>query len=134
MFATRRNKRSTRGTSIIEVLAGSIFLIPLALFFVDIASLTMVEQLNEHLAKDAARAAANQLDAAHAHLAAAKAVSMFPLSALVTDVTLECTYKDGSVSAVTTMEARVPAPFWGIGGRKMVAASLQPVVGVPADL
>jgi Flp pilus assembly protein TadG len=126
--------RSQRGTSLMEVLTGALFFIPIALLFIDLGSLTMIEQLNDHLAKDAARAAANQLDETRAKEAALKTVKMFPLSSLVTSVDLKCIYKDGSVSTTVTMDARVPAPFPGLGSKKLIAASFQPVVGTPADL
>lgn len=130
-----KSARRQRGTSLIEMLAGAIFFIPIALFFVNIASLTLVEQLNEHLAKDAARAAANQLDSLTAKQAAEKAVKQFPMSALITKVTLDsCEYKDGAVSVKTSIDAHVPAPMLGFGSKKLVAASFQPIVGQPAPL
>ena len=132
--SSRRGSRNNRGTSLMEVLAGAMFFIPIVLLFMDIGSLTMIEQLNDHLAKDAARAAANQLDETHAKEAAAKAVKMFPLSTLVTNVQVTCTYKGDTVTTQTTMDARVPAPIWGLSGKKLVASSFQPIVGTPAAL
>ena len=134
-YSSRRaNRRNNRGTSLMEVLVGAMFFIPIVLLFMDIGSLTMIQQLNDHLAKDAARAAANQLDETHAKDAAQKAAKMFPLSSLVTNVQVTCTYQNGSVSTVSTMDANVPAPIWGLNGRKLVASSYQPIVGTPANL
>lgn len=135
MFASKRNRRSTRGTSIIEMVVGSCFLIPIALVAVDLASLTMSEQVNDHIARDAARAAANQLDQSTATAAATRAINMFKTNTLIRDVHLDqCIYSDGAVQVKTTVDVKVPAPFFGFSGKKMIAQSFQPIVGQPADL
>jgi Flp pilus assembly protein TadG len=135
MFVSRRNRRNNRGTSLIEMVTGAIFFIPIALVAVDLVSLSMVEQVNDHIARDAARAAANQLDSASATAAAQKTVKMFKVNALIADVHLDkCTYNDGAVQLQTTIDAKVPAPFFGFSGKKMIAQSFQPIVGQPADL
>lgn len=135
MLKNRRNGRSNRGTSLIEVLTGAMFLIPIGLVAVDLVSLSMVEQVNEHIARDAARAAANQLDANSAKQAAQKAVTMYQKNALITNVQVSVlSYSDDAVQLQTTIDARVPAPIFGFGGKKLIAQSFQPVVAKPAEL
>lgn len=135
MFASKRNRRNNRGTSLIEMVVGAIFFIPIGLVAVDLVSLSMVEQVNDHIARDAARAAANQMDSAAAFAAAEKTVKMFKVNALIANVHLdECTYNDGAVRLQTSIDAKVPAPFIGFSGKKLIAQSFQPIVGTPEDL
>lgn len=131
----KRNRRTNRGTSIMEILAGACFLIPIGLVAVDLVSLAMAETVNEHIARDAARAAANQLDDASAKQAAQKAVKLYKTNVLIADVKVEkCEYNDSAVLLQTSIQARVPAPIFGFSGKKLMAQSFQPTVGTPADL
>lgn len=134
MFA-KRNRRNNRGSSIIEMVVGAIFFIPIALFAVDLASIAMAEQINDHIARDAARAASNQLKKVDAEAAANKAISLFKTNPLISKVHLDkCEYDGDSVQVQVSIEARVPAPICGFSGKKLLAQSFQPVVGIPADL
>ena len=132
-----KNRRNNRGTSLVEMVTGAIFFIPIALVAVDLVSLSMIEQVNDHIARDAARAAANQLSQVDATAAAMKALSNYKTNTLISKVELkECTFdpKTGSVQVQTSIEARVPAPVVGFKGKTLVAQSFQPIVGLPADL
>lgn len=135
MLNRMNNRRSNRGTSLIEMVTGAIFFIPIALFAVDLVSLSMVEQVNDHIARDAARAAANQMTENDARLAALKTINMYKTNSLISKVELvKFTFEKGSVQLETSIDAKVPAPVVGFSGRKLVAQSFQPIVGIPADL
>jgi Flp pilus assembly protein TadG len=135
MFNRMNNRRSNRGTSLVEMVTGAIFFIPIALAAVDLVSLSLVEQANDHIARDAARAAANQMNETDAKAAAQKAVNMFKTNALITKVEIvKFSFKDGAVQLETSIQARVPAPVVGFSGKTLVAQSFQPIVGIPADL
>jgi Flp pilus assembly protein TadG len=135
MFTSKRNRRSNRGTSLVEMAVGAIFFIPIALVAVDLISLSMVEQVNDHIARDAARAAANQLDESTAKAAAMKTINMFKTNTRISKVNLvSFNYQDGAVQIQTSMEAKVPAPVIGFSGKTLVAQSFQPIVGQPAPL
>lgn len=131
----KRNRRNNRGSSIIEMVVGAIFFIPIALFAVDLGSLAMAEQINDHIARDAARAASNQQKKVDAQAAANKAISLFKTNPLIADVkVVKLDYDGDSVQVQTSIEARVPAPICGFSGKKLMAQSFQPVVGIPAAL
>jgi Flp pilus assembly protein TadG len=135
MLNRKNNRRNNRGTSLIEMVTGAIFFIPIALAAVDLVSLSLVEQANDHIARDAARAAANQMTEADAKAAAVKSINNFRTNALITKVELvKFTWKNGAVQLETSIDARVPAPVVGFSGKTLVAQSFQPIVGIPADL
>lgn len=134
----RNRQRRNRGTSIIEVLIGSIFFVPIALFALNLVTIVMTTQINDHLAKDAARAAANQVSQAEAKDAALKTLSQFQTSSVVQKVSMEEIAYDsssnGQVQVRTSIEVRFPVPFPGFESRKFVAQSVEPIVGTPTPL
>ncbi len=56
------SRRATKAQSLIETVAGIIFMVPIALFLFDIAVLVMANTANDNLAKTVARAAASAKD------------------------------------------------------------------------
>ncbi len=56
----------TRGNCLIETIVGGMVLVPLGLFGLDALTLAITSSMNNHLAKDAARASANQEDSQRA--------------------------------------------------------------------
>lgn len=133
----RRNQRKSRGQSIIEVvIGGSLVLVPIALFALDLVVITATNSVNDHLAREAARAAANQATAADARRAAQNAVARLKTSPIIVKVNLEdVSYvAKQQVSVKTSMEVKFPAPFPGFAGSEFVAQDTQPVVGAPADM
>ena len=135
---SRIRRRASKGTSLIEACFGAIFMIPIMLLAVDLAAITLANQINDHLAKDAARAAASMDDKNRAESAAQKTLNNFVKSALVTSVKLDGFNYDssnsGQVTVTTKIEINMPAPFPGMGARQFVARSVEPIVGTPAPI
>lgn len=130
-----KKNRSNRGTSLVEMVTGAIFFIPIALAACDLVSISMVEQVNDHIARDAARAAANYSQAGDAKNAAMKVINQYKTNALITKVKLvDFTFENGAVQLKTSIDCHVPAPVAGFSGKSLVAQSFQPIVGQPADL
>jgi Flp pilus assembly protein TadG len=131
----KANRRNNKGTSIIEVLVGAMFLIPIALFSVDLAAIVLSNSVNDHLAKDAARAAANQQSQAFAQQAAQKTVSGVAKSGIIYDIQLtDVSFNQDQVSVKTAIDVRLPVQFPGFATTHFVAQAVEPVVGTPADL
>lgn len=131
-------RRSTGGTSLIETLCGAMFMIPIMLFAVDLSAIVLANEANDHLAKDAARSAANQLDKSKAKTAADTTVKNFRKSGLVTNIDLDgFDYEDktgGEVTVTTKMTVTLPAPFPGFTNREFLARSVEPIVATPAPM
>lgn len=110
-------------------------MIPVMLFGTDIVALLLSQSVNEHVAKDAARAAANQPSASLAQQAATERVSAFTPSAMIVKLNLEgVSYSSQSVSVTTKANINMPAPFPFFSSTQLAAQATVPVVGVPADL
>lgn len=82
--------RHSAGQSIIETVVGIMFLVPIALFLLDIAVVVMAHTANDNLAKTVARAAASAKDqqydegtAAAGYAAAQQAAGTFAESAII---------------------------------------------------
>lgn len=133
-----RHHRNRKGTSLIESLCGAMFLIPIMLFAVDLSAIVLANQANDHLAKDAARAAANQLTQDKAKEAANKTLNNFNKSNMITALNLdECAYDSsstGEVTVTTNMTVNLPVPFPGFASRKFVARSVEPIVATPTPM
>jgi hypothetical protein len=103
------------GQSLVEVAVGMLVLVPVALFLLDVGALVLAQTSNDTLAKNAARAAAEQPDEAKAKAASKDVVDKFGLSTIVSErPTLEMTYNNGQdVIVRTTMKVKliVPVPF-----------------------
>jgi Flp pilus assembly protein TadG len=111
------------------------FFIPIALAAVDLVSVSMVEQVNDHIARDAARAAANYSKESDAHTAAIKVINQYKTNALISKVQLvDFSFTNGAVQLKTSIDCRVPAPVAGFAGKTLLSQSFQPIVGQPADL
>lgn len=105
-----------KGQVFIEVAAGGVILIATSLFLLDVATVVLVTIANDHLAKAAARAAANHRDQQASRSAALDVISRFPTSSVITGAKL--TPVDGfryeypdSVTVGTTLEVKLPVPM-----------------------
>lgn len=135
MLKLNKKNRGQRGTSLVEMVTGAIFFIPIALAACDLVSISMVEQVNDHIARDAARAAANYSQETDAKNAALKVINQYQTNALITKVQLvDFSFQNGAVQLKTSIDCHVPAPVAGFGGKTLMAQSFQPIVGQPADL
>lgn len=126
--------RSRKGTSFIEMMVGGIFIIPIALFAVDMSAIVMSNSINDHLAKDAARAAANQEQVATAKEAANKAVKGLNKSSIIPSVEMTSFDYKNEVTVQTKMVVKFPAPLPGWESTTLVAKAVEPVVAAPADI
>lgn len=115
---------------------GLMFLVPIALFGLDVAAVVLSNSFNDHLAKNAARAAANQKTPEAAKTAAQQAVARLQTSPIIVAIKLDdVNYKSkDQVSVKTHIEVKLPAPFPGFAERQFIAQATEPVVGTPADL
>jgi Flp pilus assembly protein TadG len=129
-----RKARSRRGTSFIEMLAGGIFIIPIALSAVDLSAIVMSNSINDHLAKDAARAAANHEQVSTAKEAANKTIMGLGKSAIIPSVEMTGFEYKNEVTVQTRMVVKFPAPLPGWEGTTLVAKAVEPIVAAPADI
>lgn len=127
--------RRGSGSSLIETVMGSILIVMIALFLVDVAAVVVCQTQNDALAKHIARSAANQVNYATGDSARLDVVNEFKAN----NKSNICTYKTSTLGADagwTQVVARsevfcvfpVPIPF---GPSQMVfaAEATEPVVG-----
>lgn len=129
------SSRHRSGQSIIELMAGLVVLVPVALFLLDLGVLVLSNQIADTNAKNAARAAANQPTKALAEGAAAKALERykdtgagFVKSLKVQDLNY---VPDDRVAVTTLMEVElpVPVPFGLLDNKpKFVTQAVEPIV------
>lgn len=130
-------RRSHRAQSSIEVILGSLVLITLTLFGLDLSVIVLANTANDSLAKSAARAAANQGSRLQAMDAAKQCVSEFKTSVLIVDVKMsgDFSYEEKrGVLVKTIMTVKVPVSFSGMELVKFEAQAAEPVVASPADV
>lgn len=130
-------KRGQRGQSLIEAMIGFLVLIPIGLLVVDLVTVLSATQTNEQWADSAARAAACQGTMTGAEESAKKALERFEPSAVMNSVQVEQVQYDpvkGQVSVSTVMEVSVPVPFPVLNKLQCHAASVQPIVAIPARI
>jgi Flp pilus assembly protein TadG len=132
-----RIMRTKKGQCFIEMIVGSMVLIPVCLVGLDFVALVLANSMNDSLAKSAARAAANQQTKPAAQAAALQVVSAFPISTMINDIKLtspiDYNGKD-KVAVNTTMTVRLPAPFPGFNQFDFRAQAVEPIVGKRADI
>lgn len=127
--------RQPKGSSLIETIMGSILIIMIALFLVDVASVVICQTQNDAFAKHIARSAANQINYATGSSAMADVVSEFKKN----NTSNICTYQKavlGADAGWTQVVARtevtcvfpVPIPF-GPSSMNFDAEATEPVVG-----
>ena len=131
----RNTKRGTKGNCFIECVLGGALLIPIALCMLDLGTLVLGAELNDTLARQAARAAANEQSQALAQDAVDKAAEPFEASpSNLTTFTVEpVDYKVSDPESVTVKSAvkiAVPFPFPFLSGETLVAQATMPVIGV----
>ncbi len=130
-------RRRKRGQSLIEVITGAlVFIIPVSIAGLNLITLVLINQANDHLAKSCARAAANQQSLALAQQAAQKCIAAFPKSSLIVDVHLSGPVKfdQDKVAVTTEMNVKIPTIFPGMDKFNFKALGVEPVVGIRADI
>lgn len=128
--------RKAKGQCLIEVTLAAIFFIPVVLMGMDLLAVTLANSVNDHLAKDAARAAANQQSMANAQTAAIKAINALKKSTIIENIEMvDFQYQSNErVSVTTRVHVKLPAPFAFMERTKLIASATEPIVGTPVDL
>jgi hypothetical protein len=128
----RNTKRGTKGNCFIECVLGGMLLIPIALCMLDLGTLVLGAELNDALARNAARAAANEQTSALAESAVNQKVEEFQTSPseLITFESANVDYTTDSVSVKSSVHIKVPFQFPFFSGETLVAQATMPVIGV----
>jgi Flp pilus assembly protein TadG len=125
--------RSRKGQALIETAVASIFIVPVVLGLLDVSVMVMANQINDSVAKNAARAAANQPDQMSAQKAAQNVFDHVAHSPIITNVSLNpggfnySGSKDG-VSVQSRMDVNLPVAIAGWQHQVFIAQSVQPIV------
>jgi len=136
-----KSKRTSRGASLIEVLAGLFVLIPLFLMIIDLSAIVLGQITNDALVKRCARAAAHQTTSGAASAAANAVIAAFQGNGIVSNPSIVSlnfdSSGDGIVVVVTKMTITIPAeiPFLPLlqRSRDMRARATEPLVMIPAN-
>jgi len=118
---------------LVETVVGAIFIIPIALFLLDVASIVICQTQNDALAKHCARAAANQDSSGKAQGAVDDVVSEFQKSGggskicLFNKASMDYTAAQVLVKTEVTCNFPVPIPF-GPGYMNFSAEATEPVI------
>jgi Flp pilus assembly protein TadG len=128
----RNTKRGTKGSCFIECVLGGALLIPIALCMLDLGTLVLGAELNDTLARQAARAAANEQTQALAQNALDQATEAFQTapSDLITFEEATMNYTTDSVSVKSEVHIKFPFQFPFLSGGTLVAQATMPVIGV----
>ena len=141
----------------VEMLVGVMVLIPVVLFLIDVGVLVLAGIMNDDLAKNVARSAANSLDGTSAQKAADSVVARAAKSGVITHAELIYLYwrsttptgdaktgtapdgmdepLPGQVLAVTMVTVRPPVPFPFLPAQQQLRAqATQPIVGIRPNL
>jgi len=120
----------------VETAAGLIFIIPVLFILIDIAALVMSQTANDSLAKQCARAAADQPSGSPTSpqqtQAAQNAYNKYQDNSMVKKVNLTVLDNgDGTITARTWILCTlpIPVPFGGPATQQFEAFSTEPVVG-----
>jgi hypothetical protein len=112
--------RHPRGQSIVEVMVGSIVLVPIILAILDLAVVVIGGNICNDLSKQAARAAANASQASDAAASVLDIQNNFHASGTYKNLTLKLDRYDGTPDGSTTVVCSVtivlpvPVPFLGV--------------------
>jgi Flp pilus assembly protein TadG len=132
-----RAGRKTKGEALISVAIGASILMTISFFALDLAFAVLANSCNDTLARNAARAAANQQDGGSANLAAQGVVQDFRTSKIIPAVQLaQFDYLNKeSVTVITKMNVKVPCGVPGLPEYiSFNAKHTEAIVGVPSTL
>ena len=116
----------------IEAVSAAMNIIPVTLVLLDLLVLVIANSMNDSAAKNAARAAANQSDAASAFNAANKSLESFKPSSIIPELKIQTfNYPNAQdiVTCKTRMKVVLPVPFPGYHQLTFEAQAAEPVVG-----
>jgi hypothetical protein len=136
-------KRYTRAQTIVELVVGILFLIPICLFLVDMAALILSNTVNDDLCKRAAHAAGAEASAADARAVVEQIVTRFDQqsgkSGLISKPKLKTfRYDEGSlpgqvvVGLETNIRLPIPVPFFpNLTSQTFKVQHVEPIVAKP---
>jgi hypothetical protein len=128
------NRNNKRGQCLAELLAGGMVLVTISMFGLDVITMAVTSRINNHLAKTAARAAANQENSEQAMKAARVIIDGTRKGGIITSVKLEeVNFAGKQVSVKTMLSISLPAPFPFMNQVSFRASATEVVVGVPAE-
>lgn len=132
-----RKSRATHGSSLIETVCGSIVIIIVALFLVDVAAIVVCQTQNDALAKHCARAAANKDTFGAATTSVNEVINEFKktgggskicvFNTVNLDAAAYGTTDTAYVQTTVTCNFPVPVPF-GPAALQFKADAMEPVV------
>lgn len=134
-MSRKRQKRRSRGQSLIETMIGFIVLIPIGLAAVNVVCLVSTTQTNEQMAELAARAAAQRVCITSAKKAASDVIADCERNSIVQNIQLtdiDFDPANGHVTVNTEMEVKLPVPIPGFSVATCKASSVQPIISTPA--
>ena len=130
-----RKRRKKTGGAIVETVAGLFVLIPVVLFLVDVVAMVLAQMAHDALAKDCARAAAEETNAGAATTAVGNVISSFSSPVLQIQAGPVVDY-NGTIPETVRVQTTaiftfpVPIPFWQNSNQTFVAEAREPIVGV----
>ena len=132
--ARHRKRKTGHGSSLVETVVGCIFIVIIALFLVDVASIVICQTQNDALAKHCARAASNFDTKPKAQQAINDVVAQFQASnggskiCVYLGNTLD--YQAAQVLVITSVECNFPVPIPLVGASYMTFRSeaTEPIV------
>lgn len=134
-IAVRNRRKQKQGSSLIETVVGCIFIVTIALFLLDVASIVICQTQNDALAKHCARAASNYENYALALPAVNDVVNQFVASGGGSKI---CQYQgnvlqyppgSAQVLVVTRVTCNFPVPIpFGPSSMVFSAEATEPVV------
>jgi Flp pilus assembly protein TadG len=135
-------RRSVRGASLMEAVAGLVILVPLVLALIDISAIVIAQTSNDALAKHAARQAATQTTFALRQQAAQAVVTAYGASSLCASPQMLSYSEPNSSQAISKQTVKVttqivcnlpvPVPLGGPSTQTFQACDVEPLVGVRA--
>jgi Flp pilus assembly protein TadG len=121
--------RNCKGQCLAEAAVAAIFLIPIVLAIIDLSTMVICNSINDDVAKNAARAAANLKDPNAGQAAAQQVVNAVQKSSIIQNVQLiGPTYSNGSVTVQSKMDVHLPVAMVGMHDQTFVAQSVQPLL------
>ncbi len=133
----RRSARRPTGQNLVEILVGSIVLVPIVLAIIDLAVVVIGGDICNDLAKQAARAAANSSTLAEATAAVADVEANFTKSPTYQGLVLKLDKYDGTPDGLASVQCSVvivmpvPVPFLNVGPTMSVKTQAsEPIVGI----
>lgn len=125
--------REKRGSSLVETTVGSIFIVMVALFLLDVASIVICQTQNDALAKHCARAASNQPTQPEAKAAVDDVVAEFKASGGGSKICLfdkySMNYTNAQVLVTTQVTCNFPVPIpFGPAYMQFASEATEPVV------